>query len=63
MDLLEYPHYTRPEEIFGIKVPEVLISGNHRKIGEWRRDESIEKTKRVRPDLYRKYLIRKISGE
>jgi tRNA (guanine37-N1)-methyltransferase len=63
MDLLEYPHYTRPEDIFGIKVPDVLIGGNHKLIGEWRRDESIRKTKRVRPDLYRKYLMRKISGE
>jgi len=63
MDLLEYPHYTRPEDIFGMRVPEVLISGNHRLIREWRREESVNKTKRVRPDLYRKYLARKISGE
>jgi tRNA (guanine37-N1)-methyltransferase len=63
MDLLEYPHFTRPEDIFGMKVPDVLMSGNHRKIAEWRREESIEKTKRVRPDLYKKYLMRKISGE
>jgi tRNA (guanine37-N1)-methyltransferase len=63
MDLLEYPHYTRPEDIFGITVPGVLTSGNHKLIGEWRRTASIEKTKRVRPDLYRKYLMRKISGE
>ena len=63
MDLLEYPHYTRPEDIFGMRVPDVLMSGNHKLIGEWRREESIKKTKRVRPDLYRKYLSRKISGE
>ncbi len=63
MDLLEYPHYTRPEDIFGMRVPEVLMSGNHKLIGEWRREESVKKTKRVRPDLYRKYLSRKISGE
>jgi tRNA (guanine37-N1)-methyltransferase len=63
MDLLEYPHYTRPEDIFGMKVPDVLLNGNHALIGEWRRDESIRKTKRVRPDLYRKYLTRKLSGE
>ena len=62
-DLLEYPHYTRPEDIFGMKVPDVLTSGNHKMISEWRREESIKKTKRVRPDLYRKYLMRKISGE
>lgn len=63
MDLLEYPHYTRPEDIFDMRVPDVLMSGNHKLIGEWRREESEKKTKRVRPDLYRKYLTRKISGE
>jgi tRNA (guanine37-N1)-methyltransferase len=63
MDLLEYPHYTRPEDIFGMKVPEVLLSGNHGMINEWRREKSVEKTKRVRPDLYKKYILRKISGE
>lgn len=49
--LLEYPHYTRPEEFEGIKVPEVLISGNHKKIEEWRKRQSLEKTKKIRPDL------------
>jgi tRNA (guanine37-N1)-methyltransferase len=63
MDLLEYPHYTRPEDIFGMKVPGVLMSGNHKNIGAWRREESENKTKRLRPDLFRKYLARKISGE
>ena len=63
MDLLEYPHFTRPEDIFGMKVPEVLLSGNHGIIKEWRREKSVEKTKQVRPDLYRKYILRKISGE
>lgn len=63
LDLLEYPHYTRPEDFSGMKVPAVLTGGNHALIREWRRGESIEKTKRVRPDLYRKHLIRKISGE
>ncbi|TFH41539.1 MAG: tRNA (guanosine(37)-N1)-methyltransferase TrmD [Chrysiogenales bacterium] len=62
-DLLEYPHYTRPEEIFGLKAPAVLLSGDHEKIARWRLERSIEKTKRVRPDLYRHYLIRKLSGE
>lgn len=62
-DLLEYPQYTRPEDILGLKVPEVLLSGNHGMINEWRREQSIEKTKRVRPDLYKKYILRKISGE
>ncbi len=63
LDLLEYPHYTRPEDFSGIRVPAVLMGGNHGLIREWRRGESIEKTKRVRPDLYRQHLIRKISGE
>ena len=63
LDLLEYPHYTRPEDIFGMKVPEELLSGNHGMINEWRREKSVEKTKRIRPDLYKKYILRKISGE
>lgn len=50
--LLEYPHYTRPEVFEGKKVPEVLLSGNHKKISQWRREKSLEKTKKVRPDLY-----------
>ncbi len=62
-DLLEYPHYTRPNEIFNLKVPEVLLSGNHKKIFEWRKAQSIEKTKRLRPDLYKNYIMRKIRGE
>ncbi len=49
--LLEYPHYTRPPEFSGIKVPEVLLSGNHREIAEWRRRHSLLKTLEVRPDL------------
>lgn len=54
-DLLEYPQYTRPEEWQGKKVPQVLLSGNARKINEWRLEQSIEKTKICRPDLYVKY--------
>lgn len=53
-DLLEYPHYTRPREFMGMEVPEVLLSGNHKKIDEWRHEESIEITKERRPDLYKK---------
>ncbi|MEK7617281.1 MAG: tRNA (guanosine(37)-N1)-methyltransferase TrmD [Patescibacteria group bacterium] len=49
--LLEHPHYTRPEEFEGLKVPEVLLSGNHKKIEEWRKQKSLEKTKKLRPDL------------
>jgi tRNA (guanine37-N1)-methyltransferase len=62
-DLFEYPHYTRPREISGMKVPEVLLSGNHEKISEWRLQKSLEKTRRVRPDLYERYMARKQSGE
>ncbi len=61
--LLEYPQYTRPGEIEGLKVPEILLSGNHKEIAEWRQKKRIEKTKRLRPDLYKKYLLRKIKGE
>lgn len=53
-NLLEYPHYTRPREFMGMEVPEVLLSGNHKKIDEWRHDKSIEITKERRPDLYKK---------
>ncbi|HEY6838164.1 MAG TPA: tRNA (guanosine(37)-N1)-methyltransferase TrmD [Geobacteraceae bacterium] len=49
--LLEYPHYTRPAEFRGLKVPEVLLSGNHREIDRWRRAKSLEKTLQSRPDL------------
>jgi tRNA (guanine37-N1)-methyltransferase len=49
--LLEYPHYTRPEEFNGQKVPDVLLSGNHQKIKDWRTKKAHEKTRTVRPDL------------
>ncbi len=48
---LEYPHYTRPEEFRGMKVPDVLISGNHAQIEKWRRAQALERTKKQRPDL------------
>ena len=53
--LLEYPQYSRPEEWHGKKVPEVLLSGNQKKIDEWRREQSVEKTQARRPDLYEQY--------
>lgn len=53
-NLLEYPQYTRPEDFEGIKVPEVLLSGNHAEIKKWRLNKSIEKTKKVRPDLLKR---------
>jgi tRNA (guanine37-N1)-methyltransferase len=49
--LLEYPHYTRPEEFNGWRVPEVLLSGHHAKIEEWRRDQAKQRTKARRPDM------------
>lgn len=61
--LLEYPQYTRPSSMEGFKVPEVLLSGNHAVIDEWRLKKRIEKTKRIRPDLYEKYLSLKDEGE
>jgi tRNA (guanine37-N1)-methyltransferase len=49
--LLEYPQYTRPEDFRGMKVPEVLLSGDHAKIARWRAQQSLERTKKQRPDL------------
>jgi tRNA (guanine37-N1)-methyltransferase len=49
--LLEYPHYTRPEIFRGMKVPEILLSGDHAKIAEWRRRQALERTRTWRPDL------------
>jgi tRNA (guanine37-N1)-methyltransferase len=51
--LLDYPHYTRPADFRGWKVPEVLLSGNHEEIRRWRLQKAIEKTRRNRPDLLR----------
>jgi len=50
--LLDFPHYTRPAEYRGWKVPEVLIGGNHAEVAEWRRAAAIEKTQKNRPDLF-----------
>jgi len=49
--LLEYPHYTRPAEFQGHKVPDILLSGNHAEIEKWRYAQRVEKTERFRPDL------------
>ncbi len=49
--LLEYPQYTRPEVFRGMKVPEILLSGDHAKIAEWRKQQALERTKADRPDL------------
>jgi tRNA (guanine37-N1)-methyltransferase len=53
-DLLDAPYFTRPNEIDGLKVPEVLLSGNHEAIKKWRNDKKIEITKDRRPDLFKK---------
>ncbi len=53
--MLEYPQYTRPYEFHGVKVPDVLISGHHEKINEWRRAEALRLTKENRPDIFEKY--------
>ena len=49
--LLEYPQYTRPQEFEGLKVPDVLVSGNHQEVDKWRYNESVKITKEKRPDL------------
>ncbi|HYJ90065.1 MAG TPA: tRNA (guanosine(37)-N1)-methyltransferase TrmD, partial [Pyrinomonadaceae bacterium] len=56
--ILDYPHYTRPAEFNGMKVPDVLLNGNHAEIEKWRREKALEKTK-----LYRKDLLEGDNGE
>jgi len=51
-NLLEYPQYTRPENFMGWKVPRVLLSGDHQKIAQWRKEKAEELTKKLRPDLF-----------
>ena len=53
-NLLEYPQYSRPETWNGKSVPSILLSGNHQKVDEWRREQSILRTKERRPDLFEK---------
>lgn len=52
--ILDYPHYTRPPEFMGMKVPEILLSGNHKEIQRWRRKEALRRTLQKRPDLLKK---------
>ena len=69
--LLEHPHYTRPADFRGMKVPDVLLSGNHAKIEEWREEQSLRRTYTRRPDLFdvyelspkQKQLLEKIKKE
>jgi len=57
--LLEYPHYTKPGQYMGEKVPEILLGGNHKNIDKWRRDMSISNTFYNRPDLLSKAELTK----
>jgi tRNA (guanine37-N1)-methyltransferase len=61
--LLEYPHYTRPAEFRGERVPEVLIGGNHAEIARWRREQAIARTRQRRPDLWERFLARERERE
>lgn len=54
--LLEYPHYSKPREIAGMEVPEILLSGNHQEIDLWRWEQALRLTKERRPDMFAKYL-------
>jgi tRNA (guanine37-N1)-methyltransferase len=61
--LLKAPQYTRPAEFQGKKVPEILLSGNHAKIQAWRKEQSIDRTRKKRPDLYQKYLEKGVAAK
>jgi tRNA (guanine37-N1)-methyltransferase len=69
--LLDYPHYTRPEEMRGMRVPDVLLSGHHEKIRLWRREQALRRTLRLRPDLLKnaeldeeaRQILRRIENE
>ncbi len=62
-NLLEYPQYTRPEEYRGLKVPEVLLSGHHKNIESWRREQSVKRTLERRPDLLKEAVLSKKEAE
>ncbi len=62
-ELLEYPHYTRPREFRGMKVPDVLLSGNHREIWLWRRKEALRRTVKMRPDLLERLKLSELDRE
>lgn len=57
MGILDYPHYTRPPECEGMKVPDVLLSGNHKEILLWRRKEALRRTFLRRPELIQRALL------
>jgi tRNA (guanine37-N1)-methyltransferase len=53
LGVLDYPHYTRPPDFMGMRVPDILLSGNHKEIWRWRRKESLKRTLQRRPDLFK----------
>lgn len=55
--LLDCPHFTRPDQWRGLEVPEVLMSGNHGRIAQWRRAQALHRTRRIRPDLYQDHQL------
>ena len=55
-NLLDYPVYTKPYEYRGMKVPDILLSGHHEKINEWRHNEQVKRTKERRPDLFKEWF-------
>ena len=59
-NLLEYPHYTRPPEFRGWRVPDILLSGHHAQVARWRRKESLRRTQQRRPDLFEKVELSKL---
>ncbi|MBZ0266078.1 tRNA (guanosine(37)-N1)-methyltransferase TrmD [bacterium] len=59
--LLDHPHYTQPASWNGVEVPDVLVSGHHANIEQWRSEQAIERTRKRRPDLYEKWLKKKQS--
>jgi tRNA (guanine37-N1)-methyltransferase len=61
--LLEYPQYTRPAEFKGMRVPEVLTSGDHKKIEAWRNKQAMERTRQRRPDLLKKRKTQERKGK
>lgn len=61
--LLDGPYYTRPREIDGLAVPDVLLSGDHNRIADWRLEQRQQRTRQRRPDLWQKYLNQRDSGE
>lgn len=61
--LLEYPHYTRPQEYRGWTVPEVLLSGDHGAVARWRREQSLRRTLERRPDLFRRHVLTELDRE